>query len=137
MAWCRVPRAQVRALLQRQWLDCTTSLLRRLLPAASVPCIDGDWALVALRVAPLVLVCLADTTIAYNVRTCGCMAGPWVTRAADVLQQTFKLDDGQVQPARPRPVSSASANLAPIIHTSFNLLTHSSQLSPPSPHRCR
>lgn len=61
---------QVRALLQRQWLGCTTSLLRRMLPAAlaaSVPCIDGDWILVALRMAPLVLVCLADTTIAYNV----------------------------------------------------------------------
>ncbi|KAG2442546.1 hypothetical protein HXX76_002632 [Chlamydomonas incerta] len=60
----------VRALLQRQWLGCTTSLLRRVLPpatAASLPCLDGDWLLVALRVAPLLLVCLADTTIAYNI----------------------------------------------------------------------
>ncbi|KAG2499845.1 hypothetical protein HYH03_002136 [Edaphochlamys debaryana] len=60
---------QIRFILERNWLSCATASSRHYrffgteLPLA---CIDGDWLLVGLRVAPFVLVCLIDTQIFYQ-----------------------------------------------------------------------
>ncbi|KAG2442515.1 hypothetical protein HXX76_002601 [Chlamydomonas incerta] len=60
---------QVRLILRRNWLGCPAAQSHyRLFGAVSLQlaCADGDWLLVALRVAPFVLVCLVDTQIFYQ-----------------------------------------------------------------------
>ncbi|KAG2448290.1 hypothetical protein HYH02_006874 [Chlamydomonas schloesseri] len=60
---------QVRLILHRNWLGCPAAQTHyRLFGAVALPlaCADGDWLLVALRVAPFVLVCLVDTQIFYQ-----------------------------------------------------------------------
>ncbi|KAG2448283.1 hypothetical protein HYH02_006867 [Chlamydomonas schloesseri] len=60
---------QVRLILHRNWLGCPAAQTHyRLFGAVALPlaCADGDWLLVALRVAPFVMVCLVDTQIFYQ-----------------------------------------------------------------------
>ncbi|GLC72072.1 hypothetical protein PLESTF_001201000 [Pleodorina starrii] len=59
---------QVRFILRRNWLACAGGASHYRIFGAQLPlrCIDADWLLVALRVAPFVLVCLVDTQIFYQ-----------------------------------------------------------------------
>ncbi|EFJ51969.1 hypothetical protein VOLCADRAFT_87013 [Volvox carteri f. nagariensis] len=59
---------QVRHILRRNWLACPGKQTHYRLFGMQLPirCLDGDWLLVALRVAPFVLVCLVDTQIFYQ-----------------------------------------------------------------------
>ncbi|GIL42994.1 hypothetical protein Vafri_806, partial [Volvox africanus] len=59
---------QVRYILRINWLGCPEHQHLYRLFGMQLPlrCIDGDWLLVVLRVAPFVLVCLVDTQIFYQ-----------------------------------------------------------------------
>lgn len=84
---------QIRALLHRNWLGCTTAPLRHW--NSSIPCVSADWVLLLVRMLPLVLLCIFDTAVFYQVcdRVQACMGGAlWVlvVRASSSLPDLWK-----------------------------------------------
>lgn len=60
---------QVRLLLTRNWLGCRDKHYH--LPGGvALPCVGGDWILVAARMFPFVIVALFDTALFYQVGFC-------------------------------------------------------------------
>ena len=61
--------APVQLLLRNSqlWLPCGRPLLLPMLP---IPCVNGVWLLIVIRLFPSVLVSFIDLAVAYQVRRC-------------------------------------------------------------------
>ena len=49
------------------WLPCDRSLLLPMVPSVPIPCVDGVWLLIVIRLFPSILVSFIDLAVAYQV----------------------------------------------------------------------
>jgi hypothetical protein len=59
------------------WLPCKRALLFPMLPVLRIPCIDGVWLLIVIRLFPSALVSFVDLAVAYQVCISNHMLGAW------------------------------------------------------------
>lgn len=80
-----LPNPQLRLLLTRNWMGCKGPVYR-FGNGVNVPCIGGDWILVAARVFPFIIVALFDTALFYQ----------FIVTAFGIYHGLIKLDLGVV-----------------------------------------
>lgn len=62
-------RGPIQLILKRNWLACGTPNYTIMGTELPIPCVDGDWVLVVMRVVPFILIMLVDTQIFYQMTT--------------------------------------------------------------------